>query len=315
VYGSVFLQNVMTGWGDYAYTIEDGSFSYAGLPPGLYLASVTNWGAVFEVGTAQGTLTGGGWLDLPITLQEGVQFGEGPDFNLDGADGFRYDISWRAVVRNGGSPDGALSSPMSGMNYLSVGNSNWNGDIATLEAGGRQLSFVPQVVNGLLVARKVYVPVDGGFARYLEVFTNPRSVTATRSINVYGDLASWDYVNGTSMDWLTTLGAPAPYAVYANQNGGANVPQVGQIMGGLSLTVPHQSPVPAGSSTSVSWTWDGLTTPANGSACILHYLVQGAPDTVDMETRAIAIMNGTPPGIFDGLTAEEQACIVNFSLP
>lgn len=80
---------------------------------------------------------------------------------------------------------------------------NQNG-AATTECGGRQVVFNPQTIGSLTVSRKVYVPADDEFIRFLSVVTNNGG--AAVSVNL---------VSGNN------LGSDSTTAITATDNGNA----------------------------------------------------------------------------------------------
>jgi hypothetical protein len=89
-----------------------------------------------------------------------------------------FDGYGRLLVDVTGGPAGAF--------YSSPGN-----DECGREEGGREITFPAVTIEGLQVSRKVYVPAAGpGFARWLDILTNPGAATATVTVRFLGNLGT-----------------------------------------------------------------------------------------------------------------------------
>jgi hypothetical protein len=108
--------------------------------------------------------------------------------NLAGADGFLYDPTCDGTLSSGG---GAYSSAYS----VALAGRSFPGQPcfpAAAEQNGRELVIGPRDVTGIRMTRQVYVPPAGGFARYLELLTNPGAATVTVPVSVEGYLTSYE---------------------------------------------------------------------------------------------------------------------------
>lgn len=89
-----------------------------------------------------------------------------------------FDGYGRLLVDVTGGPAGAF--------YSSPGN-----DACGREEGGREVTFPAVTIEGLEVSRKLYVPATGpGFARWLDILTNPGAATATVTVRFLGNLGT-----------------------------------------------------------------------------------------------------------------------------
>src|SRR5439155_6581571 len=101
-------------------------------------------------------------------------------FNLDGADGFRYDVDCTGQLNDGGTVSRSLNDAYDGAYFLKI-----NGQFfpcfsfGRLEDGGREISIGSASMSGLSVTRKVFVPAGGGFAGYLDILSNPTAASHT----------------------------------------------------------------------------------------------------------------------------------------
>ncbi len=94
-------------------------------------------------------------------------------------DGGGYD--W-AVQDDGSVGTWSGEAFQSGMNLLMDNLYFGFFDEAIPEDGRRELVIGPQLRSGLEISRKVFVPTDDAFVRYLEVVHNPGSTEATISL-------------------------------------------------------------------------------------------------------------------------------------
>ena len=119
-------------------------------------------------------------------------------FNLFDASGFRWDITGSGSINDGSSDafDGGIS------------NTSFPGQSSgQLEFGGREVVIGPVSISGLQITRKIYVPTDQSYARFLEIVTNPGATTVNYTLPLYTNLGSdgsEPYVMTSSGDSLTT---------------------------------------------------------------------------------------------------------------
>ncbi|HRI89037.1 MAG TPA: hypothetical protein PK869_12265, partial [Candidatus Hydrogenedentes bacterium] len=78
-----------------------------------------------------------------------------------------------ATTTGGGTVNAALDDAFNGYNSLFVNNVSYNlNGAATLECEGRLVEFPEQTIGDLSVQRKVFVPSDDAFCRWLNIVTN-----------------------------------------------------------------------------------------------------------------------------------------------
>ena len=63
---------------------------------------------------------------------------------------------------------------------------------ATTEQNGREVVIRENGLAGLNVTRKIYLPQDGYFARYLEILTNPGTSPVTVDLRVTSNVRSFN---------------------------------------------------------------------------------------------------------------------------
>ena len=185
---------------------------------------------------------------------------------------------------------------------------------------------------GLNVTRKVFVPLDGYFARYLEELNNPTSVPITVDLSVASNLRGWfsqfgffqTYYLARTSSGDVTLDVPVDRWVTFDSSGGdpyyrSNVGSpVALVLDGLGardhLDAATWNPnaVPNFYGT-FSHRWNAVTIPAGGTTTLMHFVVQQAS-----QTSAIASaerLSSLPPEALGGLSPAEVLSIVNFAVP
>jgi hypothetical protein len=277
---------------------SNGSFSFGGLPAGTYdiFAWTSGWGTV--IARARVTIpSGGGTVQVTAWQTAGIV---NYPVNLDGADGFRYDVSWCGVRESGGTTDGSLTGAYDWSGYLTLGLAYMPcADTAdTLLSGGREVSLGGDHYSGLHVTRRIYSPAAGGFIRYLEQFSNPTASDITLPVkNQVSDMRGFQ---------IEPASVNNRYLVLASD--GATRPIVGEVFGG-----PGASAAPSFNGDSASWT---VTVPAGQTVALLHYSLQRHPDNAaGAQAASEALMHLTDPDALNGLSAADKAQIVNFLVP
>jgi len=215
----------------------------------------------------------------------------------------------------------------------------FTGNGGTFELGGRQVAIPPvaPTTSGLIVARKIYVPQDGYFTRYLEVLTNPTVAPITvdvelashyRFIQVVRDGFTFDepprIVSSSTGESDYVVGVPNPDRwvvvddnIDADPARSTNLPTVAHAFDGEGAAVAAT----AGSFTTdlgarfgrLRTTWEGLVVPPGETVILLHFTVQqtGRLAAQASAARLVAL----PPEALAGLSAAERGRIVNFAVP
>lgn len=286
-----------------------GHYQAANVPPGPIAVSASDPSNGGNDGLANGTLTAAG-LSLDVTLGNAIPFNYST-INLDGADGFRYDVSEDGSLTDGGTTSGSLDDAYDGAYRLRVnGNSFPSVSVAGEELDGRQLVLGPVAMGQLVVTRKVFSPPAGGFARYLEIISNPSGVAVAATIAVSSNLGS---------DYSTRLVvAPADtqntYAV-TDQSGYCCDPALGHVFSGLNPPVAPSTIVFGDHNDSPSYSWQ-VTVPAGGTVIVMHFgLQRDYSDPTVVAPAAEALRDFTDPNALAGLSDAEKAAIRNFVIP
>ncbi|HMD96237.1 MAG TPA: carboxypeptidase regulatory-like domain-containing protein [Terriglobia bacterium] len=263
-------------------------------------------------GVATGQLTSSGPLNLNVGLGNAFPFGI---YNLDGQDGFRYDVNCYGALNSGGTSDGTtFTNAYNGAYYQEIAGQAFycQGAAGLLAQNGREIDIGPQGANQgrFLVTRKVFSPTAGRFTRYLEEVTNNTNFAITVPVQVYSYLGSGSNTN--------IVGGPAntnnTYAVTdcgQPSNCAFPDPSLAHVFADGTNVVPSSTYFYSGSQyTEYTWT---VTVPANQTVILMHFAVQ-APDDATATNEAQALVGLTDPDALDGISSAEKAEILNFSV-
>ena len=234
-----------------------------------------------------GGLGAGAPVGLPFTLIDGSNY----QWNMLG-DGTIADGSFDAY-------DGALTHrgfPVS--------------SVARTEDGGREVVIGPSAVNpNVRVTRKVYVPADRGYARFLEVITNVGPAAARYEFTVENNLgsdgaeafvrtSSGDGSFTTADDWIVTDDASA-----------AGDPTLLHVIGnpGAPVRASAASKVPD----LITYSWD-LTLAPGETRIVMHFASQN-PERAGTLTKGQQLAR-LELGALAGMSEAELLRVVNFAL-
>jgi hypothetical protein len=212
----------------------------------------------------------------------------------------------------GGKNDGSVAPAYDRAYSLSVWGSglylgSGEGSPAVVDREDNDREVVGGPVGDMLsMRRKVYVPATGGFARYLEIVTNPTTMTLPVTVGVSAELAS-----DTGTRYVVTPATTAgTYLVTEDETAGSNRPALGHAFAGAGGVIPTVQYI-AGSGW-VEYEWKTSIAPGE-TAIFMHFAVQREPgDTSGAQAQAEALVNLTDPNALAGLSVDERARIKNF---
>jgi hypothetical protein len=258
-------------------------------------------------GIAEETLEPPDSLNLDVTLGTAVLFLH----MLDGFDGFRYDVDCRGQLSDGGRTDETVDDAYDGTYFVDVGGHGFPcHSVGALEDGGREVSFGTTRVAGLRVARKVFVPAAGGFARYLEVLTNPGPVSRTVTVHVQGYLGSQ-----ASTRVVVPPSETNNTFVLTDQQETCCDPVLAHVFAGTGAPVGTAALRFQDGDGFIQYSWE-VTIPAGGTSILMHFAVQRDPsDTAGARAQAEALAALIDAAPLSGMTASERAQVVNFVIP
>jgi hypothetical protein len=177
---------------------------------------------------------------------------------------------------------------------------------------GREFGFSAQsFADGLRAVRRLWVPAAGGYARWFDQTTNEGSEPVEVNLVYAGQYPSWGLLLPVAP---TDTGGR--YAVQAPSDpGGLYSPGVaGSVFAGVGALTPTETSV-LPDNAYYQWSWT-ITLPPGATRAFLHYAVSRAANEVAaVQTQAEALSQGTEPGMFDGLSSEERAAVINFVVP
>ncbi|MBL8338417.1 MAG: Ig-like domain-containing protein, partial [Rhodoferax sp.] len=225
--------------------------------------------------------------------------------NLFDASGFLWDIQGDGQISDGTSDayDGGMRN--TAMNFFNSG---------LAEDDNREILIGPSTIGGIQLSRKVYVPADQSFARFLEIVTNTSATTQNFTVPIYTNLgsdgrerfnmtSSGDAVVNTSDNWIITDDN------FAGSSGGD--PVVTHVVAGEGARVRPASFSGGNGAGEVRYSYN-LTLAPGETQIIMHFASQAA-DQATALARAPEL-TATRLGTLNGLSAQEKAAIVNFSV-
>ncbi len=296
------------------------------------------------LGEAYGTLaTHGDRAGADILLQSNAV--DLPQTRYDG-NNFLFDLQPNGSIHSG-SVNAFLDTPTAlqrGASLLEViadgTPTPFTGSaIGTVEDGGREVATRESGVAGLHVTRKVFVPRDGYFARYLETLANPSDQPVTVDVRVRSNvrgpsfttcsffscgwsIQSSSVIATSSGDIVINVGDPltADRWVVLDDNVNTdpfvttNIPALAMVFdGAAAATRAGSASFTPGDAGLMEYRWNSLTIPAGGTASLMHFVVQQT--TRAGATLAASRLSQLPPEALDGLSPEEVGTIANFAVP
>ena len=239
-----------------------------------------------------------------------------------------YTHAVAATTSGGGTVASTLNDAFDGYNTMCVsftnalgscvtGNANYviynkNGPAAT-EFGGRQVVFSTQTSGQLQMSRKVYVPTDDTFARWLNVFTNtggtPITFTMVTANNLGSDsntrIVSSSNGNNTaelSDTWVST------FQSYSGNT--SSDPRLGHVLQGVNPATPLASIFFADGDDNPYWGYQITLNP--GQTKIIMNFVTARPSKAAANTKAAELVS-LPPHAVEGMSPTELGQVVNFA--
>ena len=266
-------------------------------------------------------------ITLPVTLYDG---------NI-----FRYDLEPDGTIRQGRYLFNYNARGGCSLEIISQGTTYPFPEtgVATQESSGREIVVKETDLGGINVTRKVYVPEDAYFARYLEILSNTSPTDVTIDLRISSDFfdyyISYYYPHETAAIVTTSSGddqlqaggespdlwvtvddnkAEDPFVDYST-----NIPPSAFVWAGQDAEAYPDtttlSPYDTGTSTPANLVvqWSSITIPAGESVAIMHFVV---PHANQQAAKACAErLVQTPPEALSGLSLAEIDMVKNFSLP
>jgi hypothetical protein len=241
-----------------------------------------------------------------------------------------------ATTMGGGTVSSTLNDAFDGYNTLCLSldntvatcetdNANFviynDNGAATTECLGpvsgvnRQVVFNPQTAGSITLQRKVFVPDNDQFARWLNIFTNTGSTTQTVTAVIANNLgsdsntvvvssSSGDATVDTSDTWASS---------FQNYSGTTSSdPRLGHVFQGAGAQVPLAGIHFVNGDDNPYWGYTFQLAP--GQTKVLVNFVTGQPSKAAANAKA-AELAGLPANALQCLSSAERAEIVNFNVP
>ena len=258
--------------------------------------------------------TDGGGKDDGTEVADGTDPNDPTDdtvplsYNLYDGQGFRWEVDGGGRIRDRASdPAFAYGLDLSATDSSATYGSFPSFSEALTEDGARELVIGPADQDGLLVTRKLFVPDDDAFVRYLEILENPGTTEIVRQVTLRSDMGNSDnsVVLTSSGDLIST--PDDHYVIFDDSSstaGNASVPFV------FSGPTGRVQPVIVNQlSDRLEVTYE-LAIPAGGRMVLMHFAAQR---TTRSEAAAAAdALLALGGSALSGLSPAEQADIVNF---
>ena len=238
-----------------------------------------------------------------------------------------YTHAVNADTLNGGTVSATLTDAFDGYNALcldinnvgfvqcSTSNMavyNQTGSAPTTECSGRQLIYPVKTLGGIQVFRKVFVPTNDSFARWLNFFTNPGASPVTVRMQTSNNLGS----DSGTVVVTTSDGDATPeitdlwVTTFQNFSGTTSSdPRLGHVLQGAGAPVqmsaigfPDDNPF-----------WRYVFTLNPGETKIIMNFVTGQPTRAAAAAKA-AELAALSANSIQCMTATEKSQVVNFAI-
>jgi hypothetical protein len=229
------------------------------------------------------------------------------------------DASFTAAVAAstsaGGTTMSVLEDAYDGYGALSVDGAYYFGNgPGALECGDRQLVGAPQQMGSLSVQRKVFVPADDAFIRWMNILTNTSAEAVTAELRAGNNLgsdadtiiaatSSGDRLADSSDTWAVTMAAFA--------EGRSAKPRVLHIWGNDLAAIPADSIDVLYRGDRPRWTRTVTIEPGQTIVELQYSGAYGTAAEAELQGLAIASLEGAA---VDCLTQEEWEQVVNFGV-
>jgi hypothetical protein len=243
-----------------------------------------------------------------------------------------YTHAVTASTLNGGTTQSTLNDAYDGYNALSlsvngtfcsnVGQTgctfyNENGPAAAPSCSGQEVDLPLATIDGLKVARTVFVPKNDHFERTLNYFTNPGTTPITATASMTNNLGSDTntVITGTSAGGAVASNADQWITTFQNFTGSDTTtsdPRLGHVLQGAGAAVGAQNVTFTNGDDNPTW---GYTfTVAPGKTVILANFAV-ADGTIAASQADSARLAELPPNAVQCMTPADRAELANFGPP
>jgi len=297
--------------------------TFASVPIGDFTVAAVDAVRLYR-GDASGTITRDG-QSIAVTIQMANGVVTLPTTLVD-ANNFQFGVQANGSVTG---TNNAFSTGRFGalLDIVSGGvATRFNGaPTAQVEQNRRQFIVQQAGIAGLAVTRKIFVPADGYFSRYLEVLSNSTASPITVDVRVTSTMKApnaqravatssgdaivsvadpanpdrWVVANDTqTSDPNLVSAAPALAFVFDGDGGARRVDTLTFTPDAVGQLVEQ---------------WSSVTIPAGGQAAFMHFVVMQMDGA--SATASAARLVTLPQEALGGLTASDIATIQNFAVP
>ena len=233
------------------------------------------------------------------------------------ANNYRYDIQGNGTVLNGSGAFRDQGGLVLDVVSAGVPTRFTGAPIATVEDGGREVAVSQQGLAGLNVTRKVSVPRTGFFSRHLDIFRNPTAQPITIDVRVSSQTNHTLVMMTSSGDTLldvTSAEARDRWLVLDDASDAGGVPATAFVFDGSDAADRADvAVVSAGSPRQLTYEWQSVTVPANGTFAYLYFVSQQTSrGAAQASAERLALLGQEA---LDGLGLDELAAIRNFVVP
>ncbi len=295
-------------------TDTSGRFTFTEIPEGYYTFKI------YVGSVSSGTVIQALEVAANQTLTHDVQM---PQFitlplNLNDANGFLWDVRDSGLIYTGTSNAYYYSSTYRGglaLSYAAATSyTNFTGDTydkAAPEDEGRELLIGYNNYSALRVSRKVFVPDDDAFVRYLEIFENTDSSAVPLKVKLSSSLGS--YPNTVIVDTSSgnRIFDTSDGYIVTDDADGSGTPAMVHVFAGPGAPVGVSEAVFSNSSVTNMFNYSfNITVPAYGRTIVMHFASQNASraNALDSADKIYCLLGST----LAGLSQEEKADIINF---
>ncbi|MCK6456002.1 MAG: hypothetical protein L6Q92_05670 [Phycisphaerae bacterium] len=273
---------------------------------------ITSSVAVLCLAFASPVFAGAG--DIALIDGSGLEFFINSDvtFSTSSASGAVSEASFTASVSattSSGSPTlTTLSDAFDGYGAVEVDGTYYtNNGTPTMECNDRQLVYPVQTIGDLAVWRKVYVPDDDAFCRWVTFIRNDGAADAMITVfldNNMGSDGGTNFVGTSDGDLEATTDDH-----WVISNGDEDDPRIVHVFSGVGGAIGVSNPNFVVGDDDTEWEYE--LTIAPGETCAVMHFVAGLPTKFEAILRALEMENVTP-AMIACLTDEELQQIKNF---
>lgn len=244
-----------------------------------------------------------------------------------------YTHAVAASTLNGGTAQSRLTDSYDGYQSLCLstdnttgtcetGNAHWeiynkNG-AASVESNGRQIDFPTQTIGSLTVSRKVFVPSNDSFARWINTITNTGSSAATFTVATGNNLgsdtntlitgdSSGNTTPTTSDTWVTT------FQNFVSPSTTTSDPRLGHVFGSPGATTGLSAMFFQNGNDRPWWDYTVTLAPGQTRLIVNYGVVQ--PSKAAAATKSAELANMNDANQFDLMSDSEKAEVLNFAVP